>query len=181
MSKATETNAPTLSDLPEDELVGYGRDLGLDLDYGRGRGELLRRIRRRRELLIELDRQALLDVVVWARRPVRKSAGKEALARQIAQIQHVDFAGLSQAGLEALARLRGLDLRRGEPRSTLERRLRRVGGFWGRVRRARRGLMAGLIAKGTTRISRIYHIDRGYEHIEEKLKAVGADIRRVSE
>ena len=42
-------------------------------------------------------------------------------------------------------------------------------------------ILAGLIAKGTTRISRIYHIDRGYEHIEEKLKAVGADIRRVSE
>jgi UDP-N-acetylglucosamine 1-carboxyvinyltransferase len=42
-------------------------------------------------------------------------------------------------------------------------------------------ILAGLIAKGTTRISRIYHIDRGYERIEEKLKAVGADIRRVSE
>ncbi len=42
-------------------------------------------------------------------------------------------------------------------------------------------ILAGLIAKGTTRISRIYHIDRGYEHVEEKLKAVGADIRRVSE
>ncbi|MCP4246997.1 MAG: hypothetical protein GY778_08095 [bacterium] len=147
MSKATEPEAPTLSDLPDDELVGYGRDLGLDLDFGLGRGELLRRIRRRQELLIELDRQALLDVVVWARRPVRKSAGKEALARQIAQIQHVNFTGLSQTGLEALARLRGLDRRRDEPRPALERRLKRADGFWGRVRRARRGLMAGLIAK----------------------------------
>jgi UDP-N-acetylglucosamine 1-carboxyvinyltransferase len=42
-------------------------------------------------------------------------------------------------------------------------------------------VLAGLIAKGQTRISRIYHIDRGYEHIETKLAAVGADIRRVSE
>ncbi len=40
-------------------------------------------------------------------------------------------------------------------------------------------ILAGLIAKGTTRISRIYHIDRGYEKIEEKLSAIGADIRRI--
>ena len=42
-------------------------------------------------------------------------------------------------------------------------------------------VLAGLIAKGTTRVHRVYHIDRGYERIEEKLAAVGADIRRVSE
>ncbi len=42
-------------------------------------------------------------------------------------------------------------------------------------------VLAGLIAKGTTRVNRVYHIDRGYERIEEKLAAVGADIRRVKE
>lgn len=42
-------------------------------------------------------------------------------------------------------------------------------------------VLAGLIAKGRTRISRTYHIDRGYERIEEKLVAVGAEIRRVDE
>jgi len=42
-------------------------------------------------------------------------------------------------------------------------------------------ILAGLIAKGTTRVQRIYHIDRGYEHIEEKLAAVGATIRRLRE
>ncbi len=40
-------------------------------------------------------------------------------------------------------------------------------------------ILAGLVAEGTTEISRIYHIDRGYEHIEDKLSAIGADIRRV--
>jgi UDP-N-acetylglucosamine 1-carboxyvinyltransferase len=40
-------------------------------------------------------------------------------------------------------------------------------------------ILAGLVAEGSTEISRIYHIDRGYEHIEEKLSALGADIRRV--
>lgn len=41
-------------------------------------------------------------------------------------------------------------------------------------------VLAGLVAKGETVIDRIYHIDRGYERIEEKLKLLGADIERIS-
>ena len=41
-------------------------------------------------------------------------------------------------------------------------------------------VIAGLIAQGETRIERIYHLDRGYEHIEAKLMGLGADIRRVA-
>lgn len=41
-------------------------------------------------------------------------------------------------------------------------------------------VLAGLVAEGETLIDRIYHLDRGYEVIEEKLSALGADIRRVS-
>jgi UDP-N-acetylglucosamine 1-carboxyvinyltransferase len=40
-------------------------------------------------------------------------------------------------------------------------------------------VLAGLVAKGETLIDRVYHLDRGYEKIEAKLAAVGADIRRV--
>src|SRR5690606_1288083 len=41
-------------------------------------------------------------------------------------------------------------------------------------------ILAGLVAEGDTTIDRIYHLDRGYENIEEKLGALGARIRRVS-
>ena len=41
-------------------------------------------------------------------------------------------------------------------------------------------VLAGLVAEGATVIDRIYHIDRGYERIEEKLKMLGADIERIS-
>jgi UDP-N-acetylglucosamine 1-carboxyvinyltransferase len=41
-------------------------------------------------------------------------------------------------------------------------------------------VLAGLAAEGETRISRVYHIDRGYERIEEKLMKLGADIERQS-
>lgn len=40
-------------------------------------------------------------------------------------------------------------------------------------------VVAALVAEGTTLIDRIYHIDRGYETIEEKLQQLGADVRRV--
>jgi UDP-N-acetylglucosamine 1-carboxyvinyltransferase len=40
-------------------------------------------------------------------------------------------------------------------------------------------LLAGLTAKGDTEISRIYHIDRGYEHIDDKLVDLGANIERL--
>ncbi len=42
-------------------------------------------------------------------------------------------------------------------------------------------VLAGLAAKGTTEISRVYHIDRGYERIEERLRRVGARIDRVDD
>jgi len=41
-------------------------------------------------------------------------------------------------------------------------------------------ILAGLAAEGETVVSRVYHLDRGYEHVEEKLGAVGAKIARVS-
>jgi UDP-N-acetylglucosamine 1-carboxyvinyltransferase len=40
-------------------------------------------------------------------------------------------------------------------------------------------VLAGLVAEGETIISRVYHLDRGYERVEEKLRACGADIERV--
>jgi len=42
-------------------------------------------------------------------------------------------------------------------------------------------IIAGLVADGETQVSRIYHLDRGYERLEEKLSAVGADIERVGD
>jgi UDP-N-acetylglucosamine 1-carboxyvinyltransferase len=42
-------------------------------------------------------------------------------------------------------------------------------------------VLAALVADGETIIDRVYHIDRGYEHIEEKFRAVGAQIRRIGE
>ena len=47
--------------------------------------------------------------------------------------------------------------------------------------RASAGLIiAGLVAEGETVVERIYHLDRGYEYLEQKLTALGAQVRRVT-
>ena len=42
-------------------------------------------------------------------------------------------------------------------------------------------VVAGLAARGTTTVDRVYHIDRGYERIEEKLRGLGARVTRVTD
>ena len=42
-------------------------------------------------------------------------------------------------------------------------------------------VIAGLVADGETTVSRVYHLDRGFERLEEKLQLVGADIERVDD
>ncbi len=147
MGDKREEPAPSLSELPADELAAYAADLGLDLDPGLPHGESLRRIRQRQELLLELDREAMLDVVVWARRPVRKSASKEVLARQIHDVPVARLDALSDRGLRALARLRGVQPVDGEPRSRLEKRVKRTEGWGAKLRRKRRSLVGSLIAR----------------------------------
>jgi UDP-N-acetylglucosamine 1-carboxyvinyltransferase len=41
-------------------------------------------------------------------------------------------------------------------------------------------VLAGLVANGETKVLRIYHLDRGYENLEKKLKAIGANIKRIA-
>jgi len=41
-------------------------------------------------------------------------------------------------------------------------------------------ILAALAADGETTVSRVYHLDRGYEHLVRKLRAVGATIERIS-
>ena len=140
----TET---TLADLPRDELLRYGRELGLVLKDDTPQGELLRRVRGRQEMLIELDREALLDIVKWARHPVRASAGKEQLSKEIATVGKMNFAGLSHRGLVALARLRNIDVTEGVSHDEIIRKLKKAEGFWAKMERKRRKLVGAWLTR----------------------------------
>lgn len=145
MGERSATSFPSLTDLPDDELAAYARELGLSVDRAAPRGELLRLVRARQELLLELDRGALLDIVVWARIPVRRSSGKEELAKATTAVDRLRFQELSDRGLKAFARLRGVEFEETIARQDLEKRVRRKAGFWARVQRRRRALVGSMI------------------------------------
>ena len=147
MADSKAATSPSLVDLPLDELLRYGHSLGLTMPDDTDRGEALRLVRARQELLVELDREAMFDVVVWLRQPVRKSAGKEQLAELIANHAPMRFDGVSDRGLDVLVRLSGIEFARGAPRPEIERLLRKRAGMAGRMRRLRRRVVGSLIAK----------------------------------
>ncbi|HUN81510.1 MAG TPA: hypothetical protein VMV81_08385 [Phycisphaerae bacterium] len=146
-----ETTSPRsqvqLSQLPPDELRRYATELGLEIEADAAVEEVLRRVRQRQELLLELDPAALLDIVVWGRRPVRQSAGKEELARQIARITQTNYDSLSTRGLAALARLRDLPGSPNDSAQDLIDRLRKRDGFWTSLRRKRRAWVGSMLSK----------------------------------
>lgn len=69
--------------------------------------------------------------------------------------------------------------------SAIVRGVKRLSGrtrLWQRICCASFALvLAGLAAEGETVVNRVYHLDRGYEKLDEKLRAVGADIERIKE
>ncbi len=81
-----------------------------------------------------------------------------------------------------LARM-GANIRKEGPTAIITGVKRLVGApvMAGDLRASAALVLAGLAAEGTTTISRVYHIDRGYERIETKLAALGADIKRIKE
>ncbi len=141
MGKYPDKSQKGLADLPDDELRSYAAELGLDVPKHLTRADLLRDVRQRRELLVGLDREAMLDIVVWDRRPVRRSASKEQLAKIIATVDRMRFEGLSHRGLVALARLKKIEVSDEETDEQIIAKFRRQEGVFGLLRRKRRRLI----------------------------------------
>src|SRR3954470_19052169 len=97
-----------LSDLPKDELDTLAEEFGLEPALFKTRQHLVAAIHDRRQAIANMDRDAMLDVVKWGRRPVSVSATKEQIAQEIARIRLMSFGGLSHRGLLVLARMRGV-------------------------------------------------------------------------
>lgn len=170
----------SLSELPVDELIRYGCSLGLTLAADTPHGEALRLVRRRRELLLELDRDAMLDAVRWLRLPVTRSVGKEGLAQLISQQHPTRYDGLSDRGLQVLARLNGVDPLSGESRGELERRLRRAGGWAARIRGLRRRAIGSVVARIVRSASDPKNQDADYKYLpDEEARSIQADIEQT--
>jgi hypothetical protein len=166
-----------LEELPADELIVYGRELGLALDAQMDRQQLLLRIRDRQSLLAQIEHEALLDIVIWARRPVRKSSTKEELAREVAAIRKVETTGLGRRGLVALMKLRGIPVNGDEPTEVLSERLRSNEPFWDRVVRHRRRVVGRIIGHFLEGPQEPQDNEREYRFLPESTESPGPESR----
>jgi hypothetical protein len=143
------STAPTrqLAELPKDELDHLAEEYGLDPDAYRTRQHLVTAIHERRQMIAAMDRDAMLDVIKWARRPVTFNASKEQIAQEIARCRSMKFAGLSQRGLVVLAAMRGLPVSMQDPVPLLIRKLKKQEGLFSKLNRKRRAMIGSLVSK----------------------------------
>lgn len=143
------TTLPTrqLSEIPRDELEHLAEEYGLDPTRYKTRQHLVVALHERRQLIASMDREAMLDVIRWGRRPVTVNATKDQIAQEIARITSMKFAGLSHRGLLALARLRGVASADDDKVPVLVRRLKRQEGVFSRLNRKRRAMLGSLVSK----------------------------------
>ncbi|NLX03595.1 MAG: hypothetical protein GXY33_00470 [Phycisphaerae bacterium] len=139
--------ALNLDQMPAEELRVLAGHLMVHMPATADRDSVAAAVTRQLVILDGIEREALLDVVVWARRPVSRSAGKLELVREISQLRFVSYKGLSLRALAALAELRGLRV----PDAVTDRMLRhllyRSDGWSGWFARKRRALVGGMIGK----------------------------------
>src|SRR5215208_6899370 len=122
-----------MSEMPREELNHLAEEFGLDPTRFQLRQHLVAAIHDRRQMIAAMDREAMLDVVRWGRRPVTANASKEQIAQEIVRITSMRFAGLSQRGLVVLARLRGLVARDDDPVPVLVKRLKKKEGLFAKI------------------------------------------------
>ena len=136
-----------LSEMPRDELEHLAEEYGLDPTRYKTRQHLVAALHERRQMIAGMNRDAMLDVVRWGRRPVTVNATREQIAQEIARIRLMKFAGLSQRGLVVLARMRGIACGDDEPVPLLIRRLKRQEGLFAKLNRKRRAILGALVSR----------------------------------
>ncbi|HZL34302.1 MAG TPA: hypothetical protein VFC78_03265 [Tepidisphaeraceae bacterium] len=135
-----------LSELPRDELEHLAEEYGLEPAQYKNRQQIVSAIHDRRQLIAGFERDAMVDVVRWGRRPVTASATHEQIAQEIARVRTMRFAGLSQRGLVVLAKMRGIQASEADPVPVLVKRLKRKEGVFHRFNRKRRAFIGGMVA-----------------------------------
>ncbi len=134
-----------LADLPREELEHLAEEYGLEGSDYKTPQHLIAAIHERRQLIASMDREAMLDVIRWGRRPVSINASSELLAQQIAKIKVMRFHGLSQRGLQILAQMRGLAIEPNDDIPRLVKKLKRQEGLFKKLNRKRRAMIGGWV------------------------------------
>lgn len=144
---AATAPARQLQQMPREELEALAEEFGLEPHRYQTPQHLVAALHERRQLIAAMDRDALLDVVKWGNRPIPASASKEQMAQEIARINSMRFSGLSQRGLFALARLRGVAVEQTDDVPTLIKKLKKQEGLFAKINRKRRAMLGSLVSK----------------------------------
>jgi hypothetical protein len=147
-AEVTVATTPTrqLSELPKDELEHLAEEFGLDPRDYKTPQHLVAALHDRRQMIAGFDREAMLEVVRWGRRPVLASLNKEQLAQEIVRIKSMRFEGLNQSGLVILAKLRGVRIGPNDEVPALVKKLKKQEGFFTRLNRKRRALIGSIVS-----------------------------------
>jgi hypothetical protein len=135
-----------LADLPRGELEHLAEEYGLDPHDYKTPQHLIAALHERRQLIAGMDREAMLDVIRWGRRPLPVNATNELIAQQLAKIKLMRFNGLSHRGLVILAQMRGLHVTTEDPIPNIIRRLKKQEGLFAKLNRKRRAVIGGWIS-----------------------------------
>ena len=139
--------ARQIEKLPKDELDTLAETFGVDPTRYKTRQHLIAALDEHRAIIGMLDREAMLELVQWGRRPVAANASREQLAIEVAQIRSMKFTGLGDEAMRVLARLRGCDVKADDPRHKCVRLMKKQEGFLGRFARKRRAIVGSLVSK----------------------------------
>jgi hypothetical protein len=135
-----------LADLPKDELNTLAEEFGLEPRRYKTPQDLVAAIHGKRQLIASLEREALLDVVRWGRRPVPINATNEMLAHEILRIRSMRFDGLTERGLVCLARLRGLECGSEEAVPVVVKKLKKQESVFAKLNRKRRAFLGSIVS-----------------------------------
>jgi hypothetical protein len=145
-SSLANTPLRQMAELPRDELNLLAEEFGLEPADYTSRQDLVAAVHQRRQLIAALDREAMLDVIRWGRRPVSAGATREQIAREIVRVRSMKFSGLSQRGLVVLAKLRGLEVPDDLSVPLLVKSLKKKEGLFAKLNRKRRSALGTLVA-----------------------------------
>lgn len=146
-SPSSPAVATQLKDLPLADLQAMARDFGIPSVGHDTKPALVAAILDRRTMIASLDRDALADVMTWAHRPASSNMSRDAMAMEIVKVKSMRFAGLSQRGLVALAKLRGVDIEEADTTPQIIGKLKGHEGFFAKLARKRRSFMGKMVSR----------------------------------
>ncbi len=147
MSDASENNvSPELAAMPADELRVLAESLGLEPARFGAPLRLVLAVQERQAAIAGMDREAMLDVIRWGRRPVSQTADNPTIAREIVCIKSMRFEGLSPRGLAVLAVLRGVEAAPDATPDQLIRKLKKQEGLFAKLARKKRRWLGSIVS-----------------------------------